>query len=172
MQFLLYQVCNWVLHDEEIWRISVRLSDRSEVTQQKINCIKNCHQWCLNSQTPDHQSHALPTALGRNLLEISEVSFLLFHAPFHMLDFVYFSRINRAWLYKGLNDSYVQPNSDLAQLAEHETDDPEVVCVQTPLGNFLTKFILFCVTLDLSDNLTEMRIEKNSNVQTLSMFGE
>ena len=32
--------------------------------------------------------------------------------------------------------------------------------VQTPLGQFLTKFILFCVTLDLSDNLTEMRIVK------------
>ena len=39
---------------------------------------------------PDHQSHALPTVLGKNLLEISEVSFLLFHAPLHMLDFVYF----------------------------------------------------------------------------------
>ena len=26
------------------------------------------------------------------------------------------------------------------------------------------KFILFCVTLDLSDTLTEMRIAKNSNV--------
>ena len=35
-------------------------------------------------------SHALPPVLARNLLEMSEVSFLLFHAPFHMLDFVYF----------------------------------------------------------------------------------
>ena len=31
-------------------------------------------------------------------------------------------------------------------------------------GNFLTKFILFFVTLDLSDTLTEMRIVKNPNV--------
>ena len=30
---------------------------------------------------------------------------------------------------------------------------------------FLTKFILFCVTLDLSDNLTEMRIVKNWSVK-------
>ena len=51
------------------------------------------------------------------------MSFLLFHAPLHM----FISRINRALLYKGLNDSHSQPNSDLAQLAEHETDDPEVV---------------------------------------------
>ena len=32
---------------------------------------------------------------------------------------------------------------------------------QTPLGQFLTKFILFCVTLDLSGILIEMRIAKN-----------
>ena len=49
--------------------------------------IKNCPQWDLNSQPPDHQSHALPTL---NLLEICKVRFLLFHALLHMLDFVYF----------------------------------------------------------------------------------
>ena len=43
-----------------------------------------CPEWGLNSQPPDHQSHALPTELARNLLEISEVSFLFFHAPLHM----------------------------------------------------------------------------------------
>ena len=77
-------------HDRPVWRISVRLSDRSEVTQHKINVVKNCPQWGLNSQTLDHQSGALLTVLDRNLLEISEVSFLLFHVPLHMLDFVYF----------------------------------------------------------------------------------
>ena len=69
---------------------SVRLSDRSKVTQNKINFIKNRPQWGLNSQPPDHWSHALPTELARILLEMSEVSFLLFHAPLHLLDFVYF----------------------------------------------------------------------------------
>ena len=29
-------------------------------------------------------------------------------------------------------------------------------------SNFLTNFILFCLTLNLSDNLTEIRIVKNS----------
>ena len=71
-------------------RISVRLSDRFKVTQHKINFVKNCPEWGLNSQSLDHQSGALTTELARNLLEISEVSFLLFHAPLHMLDFVYF----------------------------------------------------------------------------------
>ena len=40
--------------------VSVRFSDRSEVTQHKINFVKKCSQWGLNSQPPDHQSHALP----------------------------------------------------------------------------------------------------------------
>ena len=53
--------------------------------------------------------------------------------------------------HKGLNDSHPQPKSDLAQLDHTQ-------------GIFFTKFILFCVALDLSDNLTEMRIVKNSTV--------
>ena len=58
-----------VFHDKEIWHISVRLPDRSKVRQNKINFIKNCPQWGLNSQLPDHDSNALPTELGRNLLD-------------------------------------------------------------------------------------------------------
>ena len=54
-----------------------------------------------------------------------------------------------------------------AQLSEHLTDDPEVVSSNPTGDNFLTKFILCCVTLNLSDNLTEMRIVKNSNVTNL-----
>ena len=83
-------MCIRIFHDKEIGRISVRLSDRSEVTQHKINFVKKLPQWDLNPQPPDHQSHALPTELGRDLLEISEVSFLLFHVRLHMFDFVYF----------------------------------------------------------------------------------
>ena len=48
-------------------RISVRLSDRSKVTQNKINFVKNCPQWGLKSQPPD-QSHALPTELSHYLV--------------------------------------------------------------------------------------------------------
>ena len=71
-------------------RISVKLSDRSEVTQYKINFVKNSPHWGLNPQPQDHQSNTLPTELGRHLLEISEVNFLLFHVSLQMLDFVYF----------------------------------------------------------------------------------
>ena len=48
--------------------VSVRLSDRSEVTQHKINFVKNCSQWGLNSQPPDHQSHASATVLSHYLV--------------------------------------------------------------------------------------------------------
>ena len=78
-----------IFYDGPSWRISVRLSDRSQVTQNKINFIKNYPQWGLNPWLHDHHSNTLPTELGRNLLKIwSEIS--LFHAPLHMLDFVYF----------------------------------------------------------------------------------
>ena len=53
-------VDNWVFHDRPFRRISVRLFDRSEITQNKINFIKKWPQWGLNSQPPDHQSCALP----------------------------------------------------------------------------------------------------------------
>ena len=58
------------------------------------------------------------------------------------------------------SEIFCPTDSCLAQLVEHETDDPEVVD-SNPTGQFLTKFILFCVTLNLSDNLTETRIVKN-----------
>ena len=57
---------NWVFHDKEISRISVRLSDKSKVTQNKINFVKNCPKWGLNPQPPDHHSNVLPTELGRD----------------------------------------------------------------------------------------------------------
>ena len=70
---------NRVFHDRPVWRISVRLSDRSQVTQHKINFVKNCPEWGLNPWPPDHQSPALPTELARHLLEtISHVELCLF----------------------------------------------------------------------------------------------
>ena len=49
-------------------RVSVILSDRSKVIQIKINFVKNCLQWGWNHGPLDHDSNALPTELGRNLL--------------------------------------------------------------------------------------------------------
>ena len=46
-------------------RVSVRLSGRSKVTQNKINFVKNCPQWGWNPGPLDHCSNAQPTELGR-----------------------------------------------------------------------------------------------------------
>ena len=50
-------------------------------------------------------------------------------------------------------------NCCLAQLGEQETDDQEVMGSNPTGDNFLTKFISFFATLDLSDNLTEMHVD-------------
>ena len=55
-----------------------------------------------------------------------------------------------SWLQKSPTDS------SLAQLAEHGTDDLEVVSSNPTGGNFWWNIFLCCETLDLSDNLTEM----------------
>ena len=71
----------------------------------------------------------------------------LFHAPLHM----FISRINRAWLYKGHED----PGSRMSSVGR-ALEWWSGGCEFKPhWGQFLTKFILFCVTLDLSDYLTE-----------------
>ena len=48
--------------------ISVRLPNRSKVTQNKINFITNYTKWGLNSQPPDHPYHALPTEVSHYLV--------------------------------------------------------------------------------------------------------
>ena len=42
--------------------------DRSKLTQNKINFVKNCSQCGLNPQPPDHHSNALPTELSHYLV--------------------------------------------------------------------------------------------------------
>ena len=132
-------IVSWVFHDRPIWRISVRLSDSSEVTQNKINLVKNCPQWGLNSQPPDHQFYALPAELARNL----KWAFFCFMHQFTCWT-LFISRINRAWLYKGLVDWLPQPNSDLAQLAEHGTDELEVLSSNPIGGNFWRIYFVLC----------------------------
>ena len=78
-------------------RISVRLSDRSKVTQNKINFVKNCPQWGL-------------------ILEINKVQHV-------------------KWCMQQKKAHFRQSPTDScpAQLAEHKTDDQEVVG-SNPIG--------------------------------------
>ena len=85
---------------KEIWRITVRLSDRTKVTLNKINFINNFPQWDLNPWPPDLHSNALPIELGRNLLGRWFWKWALFFSFIWALSI---SRINGVWLYNGLN---------------------------------------------------------------------
>ena len=64
------------------------LANPGSIDGEKQN--KNCPQWALNPQPPDHHSNALLTVLGRCLLSRRFLKRALFHAPLHMLDFDYF----------------------------------------------------------------------------------
>ena len=70
------------------------------------------------------------------------------------------SRINRACLYKGHEDSGWQLNIDLAQFVEHWHDHPEVLG-SIPTGAIFDDFFSSSLCKDLSDNLTEKPIVKN-----------
>ena len=76
---------------------------------------------------------------------------------------LFISRINRAWLYKGHEDSDWQLNVDLAQLVGHWPRDPKVLVSIPTGGNFWRIFFCSSLCKDLSDNLTETPIVKNSN---------
>ena len=54
---------NWVFHDRPF---SVRLSDRFNVAQNKINFVKNCPQWGWKRGPLDLQASALPTELSQH----------------------------------------------------------------------------------------------------------
>ena len=101
--------------------------------------IKNCHYWGLNPQPPDYHSNALLTMLARNLLERRFLNWALFvsYTTSHFGLWLFLESIEHDYTYKGLNDWHRQPNSDLAQLTEHESDDLEVVGSIPSRGNFL-----------------------------------
>ena len=73
MSYLCYMLCSTLLFtswehataSEEsqiiFWEINACQYSftRSKVTQNKINFVKSCHQWSLNTRPPDHQSNAV-----------------------------------------------------------------------------------------------------------------
>ena len=85
----------------------IRRSDRPKVTQNKINFVKNWSQWGLNPQPLDHHSMLCQLSSGGICWRFLKWALVI---SCTILNFL--SRINRAWLYKGLNDSHRYPNSE------------------------------------------------------------
>ena len=134
--------------------------NRCKVTQNEINFI-NCPQWGLNPGPPHHNPNVLSTELSMNLLgrRFLKCALLISCTTSHV----------------GLCSFLESIEHDFFKALVIHTDNQIVISlswqsmrlmiqmmwVQTTLWALLTKLILFCVTLDLSDNLTEMRMMKN-----------
>ena len=148
---------NWIFHDRRfcqiIWQIFTQGRAKKK-NHQKLPPVG------LKPGPPDLQANALSAELGRNLLSWRFLKWALFVSC--TTSHVVISRINRAWLYKGHEDSGWQLNVDLGQLVRHWPHDLEVLVSNPAGGKSLTN--LFCSSLckDLSDNLTEAFIVKNS----------
>ena len=132
---------NQVFHDKEIWSISVTLFDRSEVTQHKINFVKNCPQWGLNLQPLDHQSNALPDELSHIWLSVWIIKEFVKSCSIDSRN----KQSTTCEVVHETKESSLQTSkadSWLAQLSEHQTDDPEVASSNPTEGNFWQN--LFC----------------------------
>ena len=133
---------NWVFHDRPVWCISVRLFDRTKVTRNKINFVKNCPQWGLNSQPPDHESPALTTVLSHYLVVGVGVAFIKScsidsrNKQSPTCEVVHETKERS--LQKSPTDSL------LAQLVEQETDDQEVMSSNPTGGNFWKICFVLC----------------------------
>ena len=149
----------WVFHDRRfcqiIWQIFTQ--GRAKKFRQKLPPVG------IETMTSRSSSQCLTNWAKQESdgQEISEVSFVCFMHHFTCWT-LFISRINRAWLYKGHEDSGWQLNVDLAQLVRRWLEDPEVLVSNPTWHNFWWIFFCSSVCKDLSDNLTETPIVKNS----------
>ena len=137
--------------------VSVRLSDRFKVTQSKINFVKNCPQWGLNSQPPDLDSNALTTELSQH-----SVASLNFHGlikscsidsrnePSPTCEVVHETKLT--------SEISCATDSCLAQLSEHWSLDLKVVSSNPTGGIFDEIYFALC-------NFKSVRLSDRSKTQ-------
>ena len=108
--------------------VSVRLSDRSLNRVEQKRFRQKLPPVGLETRTSRSSGQCLTNWARQESVgqEISEVSFVCFMHHFICWT-LFISRINRAWLYKGHEDSNWQLNVDLAQMVRHWPEDPEVL---------------------------------------------
>ena len=155
------QFClNWVFHDRRFCQIIWQIFTQGRAKK----FIKNCPQLEIETRTSGSSGQCLANWVRQESVEqeISEVSFVCFMHHFRCWT-LFISRINGAWLYKGHEDSDWQLNVDLAQMVRHWPEDPGVLVSNPSWGQFWRIFFCSSVCKDLSDNLTETPIVKNSN---------
>ena len=125
----------WVFNVRPFRRISVRLSDRSKVTQhicQKLSPV-GFELTTSRSLVPCSDNWAREESVGDVWSELSFVSCTTSQVGLRLF----------------------------LESIEHDFIKALMIPIlnKTHWGQFLMKFILFCVTLELSDYLTEMRLK-------------
>ena len=103
--------------------VSVRLSDKSLHREEQKKLWKIAPVG-IETRTSRSSGQCLTNWARQESVgqEISEVSFVCFMHHFTCWT-LFISRINRAWLYEGHEDSGWQLNVDLAQLVRHWPED-------------------------------------------------
>ena len=150
---------NWVFHDRRfcqiIWQIFTQA--RAKKNRQKLLPVG------IETRTSRSSGQCLTNWARQESVgqEISEVSFVCFMHHFTCWT-LFISRINRAWLYEDHEDWGWQLNVDLAQLVRHWPEDQEILVSNPTGGNFWWMFFCFSLCKNLSGNLTETPIVKNS----------
>ena len=151
-------MANWVF----TIGVSVRLSDRSLHREEEKKFVKNCPQWGLKPGPLDHQVNDLSTELRQhsvaslNLHGLKSCSIESRNEQSPICEVVHETKF--------ISEISCPTDSCLAQLVRHWSEDPEV------LVSILV--LLFPVCEDLSDNLTETPIVKNSNINNYVMANE
>ena len=133
----------WVFHDRHFCQIIWQIFTQGRAKK----FIKNCPQWGLKPGPPNLQANALPTELGRNLSGRRFLKWALFvSCTTSHVGLCSFLESNRAWPYKGHEDSGWQLNVDLAQLVRLWPEDLEVLASIPTGGNWIF-FALPCVKI-------------------------
>ena len=140
--------------------VSVRLSDRSLHREEQKQFVKNCPQWGLKAGPPDLQANALPTELSQH-----SVANLNLHGLFRVMLY-WFKKWTKSNMWSGAWNKQSSLQKSPAQQIPASSVGKALaeVLVSIPTGgNFWQKYFFSSLCKDLSDNLTEMRIVKNSN---------
>ena len=127
----------------------VRLSDRSLHREEQKKFLQKLPPVEIETRTSRSSGQCLTNWARQESVgqEISEVSFVCFMHHFTCWT-LFISRMNRAWIYKGHEDSGWQLNVDLAQLVRHWPHDLEVLVSIPTEGNFWQFFFaLPCVKI-------------------------
>ena len=139
--------------------VSVRLSDRYLHRGEQKKFHQKLPPVGIETRTSRSSDQCLTNWARQESVgqEISEVSFVCFMHHFTCWT-LFISRIKRAWLYKGYENSGWQLNVDLAQLVRCWPEDLEVMVSNPTGGNFWWIFFFALPCLKICQIIWQKRL--------------